>query len=262
MSRRPRTSLPPCYFHVINRSAGRAPLFRRRRDYQAFLDVLATGLQKHPVRLVSYCVLSNHWHLVVGPVDPRRLSGLMQWVTTTHAVRFRRHGQTVGEGPVYQGRFKSVPVESSDELVQVCRYVERNALEAGLVERAQDWPWCSLSARLRADDRLPLADAPFLVSDAWIDHVNGSHTLAESLRRPGPRGATTVENRYDPLDDRADDPGVGGQQGKRRIGGRRRDDQHESDAHVEGAKRLPLLKPARMTQPLEHRRRRPASAVK
>jgi len=124
------------------------------------------------VRLVAYCVLPNHFHLVAGPTDPARLSRLMHWVCTTHARRWHSHRQSIGQGPVYQGRFKAVAIQGADELVRVCRYVERNALPAGLVRRAQDWPWCSLSDRLRRSTGLPLVTTPFLEHRGWIDYVN------------------------------------------------------------------------------------------
>jgi hypothetical protein len=81
MARRRRGSHGEAYFHVINRSIRKGPLFRRPNDYRAFLEVLRQGLERHPARLISYCVMSNHWHLVMGPVDPSRLSKLMHWVT-------------------------------------------------------------------------------------------------------------------------------------------------------------------------------------
>jgi putative transposase len=101
------------------------PLFQRPADYRAFLAALDEGLRRHPVRLVAYCVLANHFHLVVGPTDPGRLSQLMHWVCTTHAKRWHSRRDSIGQGPVYQGRFKSFVVVEAGELVRVCRYVER-----------------------------------------------------------------------------------------------------------------------------------------
>lgn len=215
MPRKRRAAYGIQFFHVINRSAQRAPLFQRPSDYRTFVHALAEGLQRHPIRLISYCVMPNHWHLVVGPVGPAELSALMHWVTTTHAVRWRIHRKSTGEGPVYQGRFKTEPLEALDNLMRACRYVERNALRAGLVARAQDWPWSSLAERLRADPALPLVSTPFLSSDAWVAHVNAGVVeeqrplrgpIASPRRRhsdrPAPRPGTetleTVEKRYDP----------------------------------------------------------------
>ncbi len=174
MPRRARSTLCASYFHVMNRSARREPLFTHPADYRAFLTVLREGLSCHPLRLVAYAVMPNHWHLVVGPNDPHQLSKCLHWVTATHAVRLQHHRQTVGLGPVYQGRFTALGATAVADLVRVCRYVERNALRAGLVRRAQDWPWGSLAERLRPACELPLVTTPFLSSRAWVEYVNAA----------------------------------------------------------------------------------------
>ena len=172
MARRPRRSTSAPFFHVINRSVRRVPIFNRPTDYRAFLLVLQQGLNRYGVRLLAYSVLSNHWHMVVGPPDTETLSRFVRWVTATHAIRWHRRHRTVGQGPLYKGRFLAIPIEHSGTLVHVCRYVERNALSAGLVKRAQDWPWCSLAERLRTESLVGLTTTPFLTSAVWIDHVN------------------------------------------------------------------------------------------
>src|SRR5262249_21116742 len=152
------------------------------------------------------------------------------WVSTTHAVRFRLRNKSVGEGPVYQGRFKSIGIEDAHTLIQTCRYVERNALTAGLVTRAQDWPWGSLADRRQADHAIPLKEADYLGSDAWMDYVNQTVTLKELVSRaaarpvpktpktvensPVPKTSRTVENR--PVPNRAKNPRVGAKGGAKR----------------------------------------------
>src|SRR5688572_18358568 len=124
MPRRLRLAMSASFFHVINRSARRAPIFTRPTDYQAFLTVLQAGLERYPVRLLAYCILSNHWHMVVGPPDPKTLTGFVRWVTATHAIRWHRRHKTVGEGSLYKGRFLAIPIDQAANLVRVCRYVE------------------------------------------------------------------------------------------------------------------------------------------
>jgi putative transposase len=106
MPRRARSPQSDCYVHVINRSAHNLPLFERSKDYRDFLRILREGLNRYPVRLVSYCLMSNHWHLVAAPVGSAVLSRLVHWVTTTHAA---------------QGRCKSHPVEGLGQLLHVIR---------------------------------------------------------------------------------------------------------------------------------------------
>jgi putative transposase len=199
---------------VINRGVRKLPIFLRPADYRAFLLVLREGLDRYPIQLLSYCILSNHWHLVVGPDTTPSLSRFVKWVAATHAIRWHHRHETIGQGPLYQGRFQALPIDGAADLVRVCRYVERNGLAAGLVQRAQDWPWCSLSQRLRVDDvGVPLVTTPFLASTAWCDHVNApatAHDLVEEQRwklkiKPGPTSGTlgpeTVEKSPVPLRD-------------------------------------------------------------
>ncbi len=172
MPRRTRSTQRASYFHVINRSVRRLVLFTQPADYRAFLSILSQALEQYRVQLIAYSVMPNHWHLVMGQTDTETLSRCLQWVTSTHAIRLNRHHQTVGEGAAYQGQFTSVEIPAVGDLVRVCRYVERNALQAGLVRHAQDWPWASLAERLQSSQCVPLVNAPFLSSRAWADYVN------------------------------------------------------------------------------------------
>jgi putative transposase len=283
MARKLRSSVSGNYCHVINRAVGKATLFTRPRDYRAFLDILGEGLERHPVPLIAFCVLSNHWHLVLGPSGTPSLSRLLHWVTTTHAVRLHRHRGSVGEGHVYQGRFKAHLIEEAGGLVRVCRYVERNALTAGVVRRAQDWPWGSLAERRRPDPALPLSGAEFLGSDAWVHLVNAAMTPRELALRPlwlapgagelPPTGTgrdRAVENRPDPLmvgsvenlGNFAEAPGGGAEGGEERGRVFRRADGNQAHTHVERPKHLRVLKMAGPLKPREQRRNRPTPAVK
>jgi len=179
-------------YHVLNRGVGRMRLFDDDDDYAAFERVLAEAHERSPTRLLGYCIMPNHWHLVVWPREDDELSQWMRWVTVTHTQRWHAHRRSAGTGPVYQGRFKSFPVESDGHLITLMRYVERNALRAGLVQRAEDWRWGSLWRWVNR--RRKLADAPAL-SDwptpsgrrprRWVRRVNEPVTEAEAeaLRR-------------------------------------------------------------------------------
>jgi putative transposase len=192
MPRVRRTHLDAPFFHVLNRSVRHMPIFTRPPDYRAFLSVLQEGLDRFPVRLVAFCLLSNQWRLVLEPAGTDGMIRFMHWVTTTHAVRWNCRRDSQGAGPVYQGRYLSVPIEGMGDLMRVCRDVERNALKDGLVRRAQDWPWCSLAERLRPSPEVSLKPARFLTSQTWINHVNEEESdptpPARAPRRPDPAG--------------------------------------------------------------------------
>jgi putative transposase len=168
---------------VLNRANGRATLFRKERDYAAFLRVLAEAQQECPLRLLAFCLRPNHWHLVVRPQEDDELSRFLHWLTLTHSQRWLAHDHCVGSGHVYQGRFKSFPVSSDDYYLTLCRYVERNALRANLIDRAEDWPWGSLWHRLHPQNAagIVLSDWPLPMPDDWCSWVNEPLTAAELL---------------------------------------------------------------------------------
>ena len=113
-----------------------------KRDYAAFLVLLQMAKSKYPVRVLGFCLMLNHFHLVLQPATVSPLSPFMQWWMTSHVRRYHRHYRS--HGHVWQGRFKSFPIQQDDHLLTVLRYVLRNPVRAGLVEHARDWPWSSL----------------------------------------------------------------------------------------------------------------------
>jgi putative transposase len=161
-------------YHVLNRSVGRTRLFRSDEDFAAFRQVMVDAHRRHPLRILAYCVLSNHWHFIVWPKRDGQVTDYFRWLAHTHAMRWRVAHRTVGYGPLYQGRFKSFPVQSDEHLLTVALYVERNAVGAGLVERAEQWPHGSLRARLHTADptREILADWPIDRPVDWVERVN------------------------------------------------------------------------------------------
>ena len=133
--------------------------------------MIAESRERLPMRVLGYCVMPNHFHLVVRPLGDGDLSRWMQRLLTTHVRRYRRHYGSSGH--VWQGRFKAFPCQGDGHLLAVLRYVERNALRAGLVARAEDWPHGSLHARARPPGPVPLEPLPEVVDvAAWVDRVN------------------------------------------------------------------------------------------
>ncbi len=143
MPRTPRIAPGGMIFHVLNRANARARIFARPSDYVGFQLVLARAVVQYDMRLLSYCIMPNHWHLVLWPRDDGDLARFMHGLTTRHVRRWHRSHDSDGLGHLYQGCYRSFPVQNDQHLLIVCRYVERNAASAGLVERAQDWPWSS-----------------------------------------------------------------------------------------------------------------------
>jgi REP element-mobilizing transposase RayT len=100
-------------YHALNRAVARLPLFEKDGDFAAFERVLAEALEEHPTRLLASCLMPDHWHLVLWPQKDDELTAFVRWLTHTHSVRWHAHYHTGGTGHIYQGRFKSFPVEAA-----------------------------------------------------------------------------------------------------------------------------------------------------
>ncbi len=167
-----RADEPGFAYHVLNRGNGRMRLFHKDGDFAAFEQVLVEGLARYPVELYTYCLMDNHWHLVLAPLEAGAMGRLMGWVGVTHVRRHHEHYHTRGGGHLYQGRFKSFPIQQDRHFLRVCRYVEANALRAGAVRRAEDWPWCGLAARTRGGKPIKLSPWPIDRPAGWREIVN------------------------------------------------------------------------------------------
>ena len=137
MPRSARASAGGLCYHIINRGNARAEVFHKPEDFDAFLRIMGEAGVRMPMRIIAYCLLPNHFHLVLRPYEDGDLSVWMQWLLTSHAHGYRKRYR--GSGHVWQGRFRSFPIEENQHLLTVLRYVERNPLRAGLVTHAQDW---------------------------------------------------------------------------------------------------------------------------
>jgi putative transposase len=189
MPRTLRSSAGNLCYHIINRGNGGMGVFGEDEDFSAFIDLLSGRSDRMPMRVAAYCVMPDHFHLVVWPKIDGELSRWMQWLMTAQV---RRHHQRHGtSGHLWQGRFKAFPVQKDDHLLDVLRYVERNPVRAGLVKRAGDWPWSSHANPRTAEGERPVRATPVALPADWSKFV----ALAESpddldaIRRSVNRGA-------------------------------------------------------------------------
>ncbi len=159
-------------------------LFDQPAEYDAFERVLADAMAACPIRLLGYCVMPTHWHLLLWPRQAGELTTFMQRLTVTHVRRWLVQRQQVGMGSIYQGRFKSFPVASDEHLLAVLRYVERNPRRAKLVRRAEAWRWSSLWRRTSgsAEQQELLTALPVSLPEGWVQQVNAPETSAELAR--------------------------------------------------------------------------------
>jgi len=177
-------------YHVCNRGNGRLRLFHKRGDYDAFVRILAEACKRHDAALMAYCLMPNHWHLVLLPHSATALARFVGWLCVTHVRRHHEHYHTTGGGHLYQGRYKSFPTQDDSHLLTVLRYVEANACRAKLVRRAEEWRYGSLWARAQADAAVPLGEWPLDRPRDWTAIVNEaiSENSLEQVRRCVKRG--------------------------------------------------------------------------
>jgi len=131
---------------------------------------LTEGSLRFQVELGGHCEINTHFHLLALPASDDALSDYMQWVLCRYACDLRRRTRTVGHGHIFQRRFWSTPILDAAHLLTVLRYIEANPVAAGLVARAEDWPWSSLAERENGDGTL--SRLPFRLPDDWRDIVN------------------------------------------------------------------------------------------
>jgi putative transposase len=177
-------------------------LFDKPGDYAAFERAMAQAHQAVSMRLLAYCLMPNHWHLVLQPYHDGDLGRYMHRLTTTHVRRWHAHRHSVGLGHLYQGTYKSFPIQDDIHFLTVCRYVERNAHRAGLIEQAgpaEAWRWSSAWRRDHPevdhpDDQPPLTTWPTPRPRHWKRLLNEPlpadqlAALRQTLRRGRPFG--------------------------------------------------------------------------
>lgn len=144
LGRPKRADVAGSIYHMLNRANRRDTMFLKESDFEAFERVLTEAVARHQIDLFCFCIMPNHWHLCVRPQVDGEMSRFTQWLTLTHTQRFNVHYQTVGQGHLYQGRYKSFPVQDDEHFLTVCRYVERNAFAADLCDSPDDWRFGSL----------------------------------------------------------------------------------------------------------------------
>jgi putative transposase len=165
-----------CY-HLINRGNNHARVYHDSHDFFAFLALIAEGQERFSLPILALCLMPNHLHLVARPNAHDDLSRWTQWLFTTHVRRYHKKYGTAGR--VWQGRFKAFVIQEDGHLLTVLRYVERNALRAGLVTRAESWKWGSLNWRDSHPHKVPLTPSPVPLPSDWISWVNAPQTAQE-----------------------------------------------------------------------------------
>jgi putative transposase len=152
MPRKLRQNSGDQYYHVINRANARFKIFQDDSDYELFEKVLIEAEKRFSIDLLTHNNLSNHFHLVLYSQKDGELSKFMHWLSTTFIQKWHRKHGTTGTGHLFQDRFKSFPIKNELHLLQVLIYVDRNAVRAGLVKKAQDWRWSAIWIKIHGNE--------------------------------------------------------------------------------------------------------------
>jgi len=176
MPRTRRVDVANIPYHIINRANARMEIFNENRDYILFEKVSQEAKDKFDMRILSYCIMPNHWHLVLYPKKDKDIQLFMRWLSMTHTQRWHSHHRTIGSGHLYQGRYKSFLIQEDPYLLRVFKYIEANPLRANLVQKAQDWQWSSLWRRIKGNNKQKK------LLDEWpIDYPGDYLNLVNSL---------------------------------------------------------------------------------
>ncbi|MGE0360736.1 MAG: transposase [Vicinamibacterales bacterium] len=200
MPRLPRSFPPNTVLHIVNRGVERRCLFADARDYARFRQLLWHVSREVMMPLLAYALMPNHWHLVIWPPSTAAMSQFMHRLTWRHAADLRFRTDSIGDGHVYQGRYRAWQVHTPAQFVRVLRYVEGNPLRAGLVAKAEDWPWSSLRERRGAGRReLDAGPVELPAINEWLVLVNeplsDRELQAARSRRRSARGLAPMARR-------------------------------------------------------------------
>ena len=182
MPRHARVSPDGFVQHVLNRGDHRETLFHGPQDFRAFLKAFADTAERIPMRVLAYCIMRNHFHFVLWPYEGADLPRFMHRFMTTQLSRYLRVYPPSSPGHVYQDRYQNVLVETGPPLLRVLRYVEANAFSAGIVERAEAYPWSSASIESLEDGRPFICEWPIERPSNWFELLN-LRTAADERKR-------------------------------------------------------------------------------
>ena len=169
MPRVARVDVANNFYHVINRSVMRLPIFTSDKEYLHFEKLIEETVEKIGIKLISYEIMPNHWHFLLETENDGDLALFMHKLTNTHTRQVKSITKTIGTGPLYQGRYKSFLIQNDSHLLAVLKYIERNAVRAKLVKRAEDWRWGSAWRRINGSQKQKqiLSNSPVSIPDDY-----------------------------------------------------------------------------------------------
>jgi len=199
MARAKRIDIKDYHYHVLNRANRRMQIFNDDGDYQIFELILSEAKEKFDMRIVAYCIMPNHFHLILHPKEDGDIQKFMQWLTLTHTQRLHAKNKTIGHGHIYQGRYKSFIVDDDDYLKTLLLYVEQNPLRAGLVKNLRNWKWGSYYVRNygNSEKKKMLSIHHYQITQNYNENINIKfskeklQSIGNSITRSKPYGSAS-----------------------------------------------------------------------
>jgi len=183
MPRQARDVAAGYIYHVLNRGNRKQTVFHSQKDYIDFFEFMKKAKEKFPIKIFAYCLMPNHYHFVLMPIQSDHLGKWIHWFTTVHAGKHHFYNQTSGH--IWQGRFKNIFVQDDYHFDTVIKYTERNPVRAGLVNAPSNWPWSSYKESLGEKSYALLDERPINLQVGWEEFVNSpiKNTELENLRK-------------------------------------------------------------------------------
>ncbi|MEK7113541.1 MAG: transposase [Patescibacteria group bacterium] len=196
MPRSARVDVGNEIYHIINRANGRLKIFNKDEDFQLFEQLLYDTKELFDMRILAYCLMPNHFHLVLYPKNDGDMGKFMHRLSNSHTRKVHAITNTNGSGHLYQGRYKSFLVDKENYIIAVIKYVERNSVRAKLTRLCQNWQWGSAWRRTKGtiEQKKLLDQKSFKLPDnylSWINTEDNSETtniIRRSVKKGIPYG--------------------------------------------------------------------------
>ena len=179
MTRPLRLEFPGAVYHLTARGDRRADIFLDDTDRWTFLNLLAKEIRQQRWRLYAYCLMSNHYHLLIETPEGKLVDGMRRLNGVYTQAFNRRHGQV---GHVLQGRYKSILVDKDAYLLELARYIVLNPVRAGMVTRVEDWPWSSYAHTAGRQEALDWLDIAGIAQQFGADPVTARQAYRRFVR--------------------------------------------------------------------------------
>jgi putative transposase len=166
MARPLRIQFPGALYHITARGNAKGNIFLNKDDFDDFLTILCKATKRYHLILHCYCLLHNHYHLLLETPEGNLSQGIRQ-LNGTYTQYFNKKYQRVGH--LLQGRFKSILVEKENYLLELSRYISLNPIRANLVEDPKDWPWSSYRQTIGVARKIPCLSASWILSQFGAD---------------------------------------------------------------------------------------------